>query len=231
MRWIDVFGLRLRSLLASRRVEHELDEEMRHHLERQVDENLAAGMSPEEARYSALREFGSVDQRKEECRDARGLAFVDSLSQDLRYALPILRKNPGFTVVALLSIGLGVGANSAMFSLVDQAGTRLATRDVVHSNAVTSGFFESLGVPVLRGRAFDERDSGDQGLDLFAPTFRSAIVNESFAKRYFGDRSPVGARLGLGDEPNTRTDVEIVATFLPARRASCVDPMVALRQD
>jgi predicted permease len=94
---------------------------MRHHLERQVDENLAAGMSLEEARYSALRDFGGVEQRKEECRDARGLAFVDSIRQDLNYALRMLRKNPAFTVVALLSIGLGVGANSAIFSLVDQA--------------------------------------------------------------------------------------------------------------
>jgi hypothetical protein len=120
MRW-NVFGLRLRSLLRPARVEHELDEEVRHHLELQVEENVAAGMSAEEARYSALRDFGGVEQRKEECRDARGLAFVDSVRQDLRYALRTLGKNRAFTVVAVVSIGLGVGANSAIFSLVDQA--------------------------------------------------------------------------------------------------------------
>src|SRR5258708_23672764 len=78
-------------------------------------------MSLEEARYSALRDFGGVEQRKEECRDARGLALVEGIRQDLDYTLRTLRKNPAFTVVALLSIGLGVGANSAIFSLVDQA--------------------------------------------------------------------------------------------------------------
>ena len=84
--------------------------------------------------------------------------------------------------------------------------------ETVHCNAVSPGFFETLGVPVLRGRDFGERDARDEA--KFA--MRSAIVNESFARRYFGDRDPVGARLGLGNGPDTPVNVEIVgvvATF------------------
>ena len=103
-----------------------------------------------------------------------------------------------------------LGGGSWNQRITIDSGTRVTTRDVVHLSAVTSGFFESLGVPVLAGRAFDERDVAEASPDLFAPTFRSAIVNESFAKRYFGERSPLGARLGLGDAPNTKTPVEIV---------------------
>ena len=82
MRWIRKLRLRLRSLLRSSQVEQELDEELRYHLEHLVDDYVAAGMSPMDARNAALREMGAIEQRKEECRDARGLVLVDSLRQD-----------------------------------------------------------------------------------------------------------------------------------------------------
>jgi predicted permease len=109
----------LRSLFQGTRVERELDEEMQYHLDRLIDDYVAAGMALREARYRALQEMGAIESRKEECRDARGLALVDSLRQDVIYALRALRKSPGFTAVAIVSLAIGVGANTTIFTFVN----------------------------------------------------------------------------------------------------------------
>src|ERR671930_1723477 len=104
MRWTRKLRLRLRSLLRRSRVEEEIDEELRYHVERQTGELIARGMDPAEARYAALRDMGGLERRKEECRDSLGLRLLDELRQDLRYAVRTLLTPPGFTGVAVLII-------------------------------------------------------------------------------------------------------------------------------
>lgn len=117
MRWFTVLRLRVRSLVDGRQVDRELDEELESHLEHLADDFLASGMSLEDARYAARREMGAIEQRKEECRDARRVGVIESIRQDIGFALRGLRTSRAFAVVAVLSLALGIGANTAMFSL------------------------------------------------------------------------------------------------------------------
>ena len=116
-RWFYTLPLRMRSLFRRNQVEHELDEEVRYHLERQTAEHVANGMTPEEARVAALRAFGGVAQHKEAARDERRLNVIDNLFKDLHYTVRAFLKNPGFTAVVILTLAMGIGANSAIFSV------------------------------------------------------------------------------------------------------------------
>ena len=110
---------RWRALTHQDELDQELDEELRFHLDRQIEQNIKNGMTPAEARFAALKEFSRVDQSKEECRDARGVGIVENLLRDATYSLRILVKNYAFTIVVVLTLALGIGANTAIFSFAN----------------------------------------------------------------------------------------------------------------
>lgn len=141
MRLKSILRLRLTSLLRRDRIEQDLDEELRYHVDRQTEENIRNGMSAREARRAALLDIRGFEQVKEECRDMRGFNFADDLAQDIRFAARQCRRNAGFTITAVLMLALGLCASVAIFAFVDAT---LIKPLPYHDPSRLVGVFESV---------------------------------------------------------------------------------------
>src|SRR5580704_4338095 len=117
--WLYTIPLRLRSLFRRSNVEQELSEELQFHLENKIEEGIASGLSPREARYAAMRAMDGLEQRKEEMRDMRRIHWLTDFVDDTQYAIRSLRRTPGLTAFVVITLALGIGMTSAIFSMVD----------------------------------------------------------------------------------------------------------------
>jgi predicted permease len=180
--WMRGLRVRWRAMFRREAVEQELDEELRYHVERKTEENVAKGMSAEEARRAARIELGGIEQVKEQVRAARAGAWMGTVAQDTRFGLRMLRKNAGFTAVAVLTLALGIGANTAMFSLTDQVLLRFLP--VTHPEQLV--IVRSPG-PNLPGYSTGDGDSAEifsypmyQDLRDHNPAFSGLLARSKF---------------------------------------------------
>jgi predicted permease len=184
-RWLKRLRLALRSVFRRSRVDEELDEELHYHLERLIADGMNSGLTPDGARHAALRAMGGIAKSREECRDMRHVNFIDDLFRDLRYAGRSLRRSPGFAALAVLIMALGIGANTAVFSVVNAVLLKpLSYRDpdriVTLTNPLTTGeSHTALGARVVSIPNF--QDWHDQSSSFEAMAY------------YYGAEAPVMA--------------------------------------
>jgi hypothetical protein len=196
--------MRLQSLFFRANCEQELDEELQYHLEREIDQRILSGMKPEDARYAALRSVKNIEQRKEECRNMRGLRPIENLAQDFRYAVRQLRKSPAFACTAIFVLALGTSSVVAIFSFVEAALIKpLPYRD---QSQLVAAFESSPGTPRAWLSYADFADwkhlnSGFNSMDAYALNGSFTLNADTGAEQVSGTRVSAGFFHTLGIEP------------------------------
>ena len=201
---IRVFLSRLSSLFRTRRLERDMDEEFNFHLQNEVAENVRSGMGADEAWAAARRRFGGVAQVKEACREAHSLPFLQVLWQDLRFGFRMLRRNPSFSILALLCLTIGIGATTAVCSWIEGVLLR-PFPEVVHQErmmAVAGTYRGVAGAP------------GDS-TDLSWPDFQDFQRNCKLFDAFIVDRI-TGVTLAIGDRADRTTGSIVSANYFDA---------------
>jgi len=198
--WLYSLPLRLRSLFHPDQVDQEMKEELREHLEQQIQENVRRGMSPQDARRSAILTLGGITQIEQQCRDARGGSVLQDFVQDLRYGFRQLLRSPGFSALAVLCLTLGIGANAAVFSWVE--GILLRPYPMVAHQE--------------RLFALAETVQGESGSDeLSWPDFLDLRRNCTLCEDAFV-HSITGSTLNIGDHAEVTTGSVVSANYFDA---------------
>jgi predicted permease len=212
--WVYTIPLRLRSLFRRRQADQELDDELRDHVEARTEDYVAKGLPPPEAHRQALLEMDGIEKRKEECRDARRVNWIQELVQDLHFGVRMLRKSPGFTVVAVATLALGIGANTAIFSVVH--GVLLAPLPYKQPDRLVVVWENNprfprvyVSYPNFRdwqrtARSFQEMAAfRDGGADLTAPGAPEHLDAKRISSGFFGT---LGLNLALGRDFSPEED-------------------------
>ena len=204
LRWPGIARLRLRSLLRRSAVERELDRELQFHLDQEFEANLRRGLERSEAHSAAVRRLGGTAQIQEECRDMRGVTYLDQLVRDLQYAIRMLAKAPVFTLAATATLALGIGANTAIFQLLDAV--RLRSLPVAEPHRLAQIQIPKLNFGVMEG---------DDNLSY--PLYREIRANQrAFSDVFAWNSGYTPLRLGQGADSHRVSVLAVTGSFFAA---------------